>query len=506
MSRYVKILSDSILVGGRQGAILTLTILQTLLAARVLGPHDFGVYAFVYIFIMIAGIGNLGFMSVASRELPHYRAQMNEDMLAKLTNHVNVGELFISAVWVLVTVIVAVSQNDELTRICLIIVAFSIFPAKIVSLYQLAAYAEKNFELSSGIDFYRALIAVCLIFTLIWSLGIYIVLLAPAIGNLLAIVIYRRHYSLIFRTGEVTFSEFRYLSNNGWPIALLNVLSGSNGIQRWLERPLISAYLGNAALGIYAFAAWITLTFLALFGAVFQALQPHIYEVMSKDLNGDEVRRYLLGPMWAIIVGGSVVLGTAFVMLPSLILWLLPEYVEGVGALGLLLFAAFFWCISWVPSIVLNSVKLNAQGYAALLWSGAVAVSIATGYLGLQAGYGVISVAAGVALSYFIVTLFSFVRVWNYFFPQSGDFMKFLIPLLWPLINIAVALAIAYAIGIFLPMESDSRLSLPLNAAVQGLTFVCAALPTLLLFEKRVGIVSGHILPKLKRQFSHFER
>lgn len=506
MSRYVKILSDSILVGSRQGAILTLTILQTLLAARVLGPHDFGVYAFVYIFIMIAGIGNLGFMSVAGRELPHYRAQMNENMLAKLTNHVNVGELFISAVWVLVTVIMAVTQNDELTRICLIIVAFSIFPAKIVSLYQLTAYAEKNFDLLSRIDFYRALIAVCLIFTLIWSLGIYIVLLAPAIGNLLAIAIYRRHYSLIFRTGEVTLSEFRYLSKNGWPIALLNVLSGSNGIQRWLERPLISTYLGNAALGIYAFVAWIALTFLALFGAALQALQPHIYEVISKDLNGDEVRRYLLEPMWAIIIGGSVVLGAAFVMLPSLILWLLPEYVGGVGALRLLLFTAFFWCISWVPSIVLNSVKFNAQSYAALLWSVAVAVSIATAYLGLQAGYGVISVAAGVALSYFIVTLFSFVRVWNYFFPHPGSFMEFFISLLLPLINITVALAIAYAAGVFLSMESGPRLFLPLNAVVQGLIFACVALPTLFLFEKRVGIVSGHILPKLKRQFSHFER
>jgi O-antigen/teichoic acid export membrane protein len=495
MSRQHKIITDSLVLGLRQAAGLALVALQTLFAARFLGPAGFGTFAILQVLVMMAAVGNPGYLAAAFRELPHHRATGNATYERVVFNHAAAGELAFAALWTVVIAVAALLQADPELRLLLLIVAASVIPAKLVALYQLLAYADKAFDFQSRGTLAIAAITAALVIGLVWKLGLIIVLLAPTLANLAGILYYRSRYRLALRLELLERSEFQRLTGIGLPMAGLAVATGNNGLQRWIERSLISVYLGQAALGVFAFFVWISLALHTLLGGLIQAIQPHLYELAAEPLDGPRTERVLLKPMWSFAVVGLLAIGLAMTALPDVIAAILAEYLSGLAVMYVLLAASFVTCLYWIPGVLLSAVRFNAQLYYLAAWCVAIAVSTGAALILLRAGWGSMSLALAYLLSQLIVLALTYRRLWNVLFAEPRAFRAFAGSHALPLANTVLAAA---ALAWLWPLEPGAgTTSHLLAAAIKGLLFMVLALPTLVQLERKTALFSNHVRPLL---------
>lgn len=499
MNRYAKIIRDSATLGGRQAVGLGLTVLQNIYAAKHLGPEGFGVYAIVTILSMMAAVGNLGYLGAAARELPHHRGLKDAAAAAAVLNHTATGELLIALIWTAAIVAAALLQQDGETLILLLLVAASVLPAKFAALYQVVAYAEKEFAIQSSIELGRTVVATSVVLILVPYWGVKAVLGAPVASSLFAVWLYRKHYCLNLDVRQIRKSELVRLAKIGLPVTGLNIVSGSAGLQRWCERTLIQVHLGTSSLGIYAFAAWVATQLLAIFGVVLQAIQPHIYELLSRDLDHVDVRRYLLRPMRTIVLAAAFAVGALATTLPDVILALLPEYATSIAALQVLLAATFVSAASWLPAVVLNAARFNGQLFYLGAWTISVVVSIALAVVLLLTDGGLIGVAVGYLVSQVIVIVMLFRRLSTFLFPERGDLVSFFRDLFLPSVNVIAAVTVIHVLDQLAGGPSTGWVALAV-AAAKGVGFTVLCTPMLVDMERQYGLVAALRASRATRQ------
>ena len=469
--------------------------IQTLIAANYLEPRGFGTFAIVSIAAMMASICGPGFLGAASREVPHYRSLGNEEKARSVINHVAYGELAVAVGWTAAIAIFSLVQDNTQLAPLLLIVAISVVPAKAIGVFQLLAYREKNFDLQSKVDLSRAVVTALLVISLIWVFGIYIVLLAPVVANLIGTALYARKYRLAFDVKALRMAEFTRLAGIGLPITGANIVNSMSGLQRWAERLLVHSFLGMSALGIYAFSNWIALTLMTLSGSIMQALQPHVYDVMSRGLDEKEIQSYLLRPMWVFAIGGALLFGFCAAMFPDLVAGFLAPYASGIPVMQCLLFAAYLNCIYWVPAIMIYAVSFNGQFYYFLICSIGVLVSVLAAAALLHAGMDALAVAIGFVLSQLLVGCLTFARVWQYLFPAPGAALRFFGSMVVPLLNVSIAIvAIHYYSGLLASLPGSWSVHL-LAAAGKGMAFLAISIPAIALLERKTGIYREHLQP-----------
>ncbi len=478
---------------------MVVTAVQTLVAAGYLEPEGFGTFAIVSVAAMMASICGPGFIAAAYREVPHYQSIGDEEKVRIIINHVACGELVIAAAWSFAIAIFALAQGDAQSLPLLMIVAVSVIPSKLVSVYQLLAYRVKDFDLQSRVDMARAIITALLVIAFIWNLGIVIVLLAPIVANAVGAGLYARKYPLSPAPTQLLMVEFSRLAGIGLPLTGVNIVNSMSGLQRWAERVLIQVFVGTSALGVYALFSWVALSLMTLTGSVIQALQPHLYDVMSRTLSEKEIETYLLRPMRALTVGGALLFGVCSVVLPDLVAAFLSPYAEGVLVMQCLLFAAYLNCVYWVPAIMIFSVRFDGLIYYFWACTIGVLISIISATALLYAGTGALAVAIGFALSQTVVGTLTVARLWRYLFPASSMASRFFSSLLGPLLNVVAAIIAVHFLSSLLNLPSEPIVFYLFAACGKGVAFLAICIPAIVMLERTTGIYREHIQPFLLR-------
>jgi O-antigen/teichoic acid export membrane protein len=488
MSRAARIMRDSVAVGVRQLLVLGLTIVQNLYAARYLGPQGFGTYALVTILTLAAAIVTPGFLSAAARELPHYRSLGELERERKIVRHMVLGEMGVALLWTLAILIFAAVQDERALRMLLLIAAVSVIPAKLANIYQVLASCDKAFGFQARVEVIRTGLMALIVIGGVEHLGLPLLLGAPVVASVLAAILYGRRYALPWNWRGVQGAELLRLGRIGLPMAGLNVVSGNAGAQRWIERLLIQQRLGTESVGLYSFAAWVALQLLSMLGSVAQAIQPHLYDILAKDMSGEQARQSLARPVWLMIMVSALFLGTASCALPLFIVALVPAYIPALPASQVLLLGSFLSAAYWIPAMVLYSVRVNGQIYYFLTWTAAVLVSALVAGLALFNDGGLLWVAWGFVASQILVLALTFRRVAPWIFPKAGELAEFLRSLTLPLAN--VALAVGVVTLLFLSWTPVSRWMLLCLALVKAVVFLLLCLPAVLVTVRRTGLVA----------------
>lgn len=488
MSRAGRILRDSMAVGLRQVLVLGLTIGQNLYAAKFLGPQGFGTYALVTVLTLAAAVVTPGFLSAAARELPHYRSLGEKDREQAVLRHTLLGEMGVALLWTLAILSFALFQTDTTLQTLLLIAAASVIPAKLASFYQMLAICDKAFTFQARVEVLRTSLGALLIIGGVAHWGLPLLLAAPIVASVLAVLLYGRRYVLSWRWREARMEEFLRLGRIGLPMAGLNVVSGNAGAQRWIERLLIQQRLGTESVGLYSFAAWVAMQLLTLLGSVAQAIQPYLYDIMAKNLSDQQARQSLARPVWLMILVSALFMGAANCALPAFLAALLPDYLPALPALQVLLLGSFLSAVYWIPALILYSVRVNGQTYYFIAWCWAVLLSALVAWLALYYGGGLQWVAWGFLASQVLMTLLTFHRVRTKLFPRDGDFAAFLRSLGWPLLNVLLALLVAVGVGeLWAPQGLWFQLGL---ALAQALGFLLLCLPAMWLAVRHTGLLA----------------
>jgi len=487
VSRARSIMRDSVAVGMRQLLVLGLTIGQSLYAAQYLGPQGFGTYGLVTILTLAAAIVTPGFLSAAARELPHHRSLGDEFQARAVVRHMVLGEMAMALLWTIVILVFALTREDPNLHLLLLIAAASVIPAKLASVYQVLAICDTAFAFQARVEVIRTVLTAVLVIGGISYLGLPLLLAAPIAGSLLAAVLYGRRYVLFDGLRQWRREEFVRLARIGLPMAGLNVVSGNAGAQRWLERLLIQQRLGTESVGLYTFASWVALQLLTMLGSIAQAIQPHLYDILARNMDVERVRHSLARPVWLMTMVAALFLGGTSCVLPYLIHALVPAYMPALPSLQVLQLGVFLSAAYWIPAIVLYSVRVNGQTYYFLIWTLAVALSAVVAWAALVGGHGLVWVAWGFVASQLLLLVLTFRRVSPWLFPGQGDMSDFLRSLALPLLNVVLALVVAHVSSSLWPV--DGAWSSAISALAAASIYVVLSVPAVLVMVRRSGLL-----------------
>jgi O-antigen/teichoic acid export membrane protein len=337
--------------------------------AKILGPHGFGIWRFVNIFLEYIHFASLGTQPAMQRAVPFLRGKGETTRLKVVLKTVSATNLLFS---ILYTVIVFASSfflNDSLTAKALRAFCPVILVLAWTRYSQEFMLATAQYQLRRKVEAVDMILSLILSVVLIQFLGIYGAIAAIGISGIVAIVLSARQLS-----GYLSLMiDWRILGGlivTGFPILAdtLLMITMANS-----DRILIAALMSRESLGIYSVGAagiGILGTIPSAFGQMLfvkfaemdglNRSNDHVFEVLDRTT-------VILSSMWAPI------LCLAIAFFPLAIVFLLPQYVAGIGPGRLLIAAVFFlgvslpankWCIStgrYSAVLVLRIVVLAAE-------------------------------------------------------------------------------------------------------------------------------------------------
>jgi O-antigen/teichoic acid export membrane protein len=149
-------------------------------------------------------------------------------------------------------------------------------------------------------------------------------------------------------------AQFSTLVKAGFPIMfsrfLLAVFYNIDLLVIWLV-------FTKSDLGIYSVAKYVTTAIMLIPAAVSSVLYPKIMETYGAFGKTKELRKYLIQPTFFLGATACFLCGILFLSLHLPINWLLSDYVLSIIPGKILLLACFFGVISYMPTIILISVK-----------------------------------------------------------------------------------------------------------------------------------------------------
>jgi len=435
ISSKVKILQDTVLLTGRRITNLFIGLLQAYFTVRFLGPENYGVLAIIGMVPMIAGYLNLGWLSVVMREIPHYRGVGDVEAEIRLRNNAFSVELLMTAVCVVVSLTIAlfyVYLNRWDIALLLILAAVALIPQKLLSLYNVRNFYEKDFRLQTKVDVYRQLVASVLIIGTVWKYGIYSVLIVPILADILCVFYYRTQTSLNF-TFSLQKPELKRMTKIGIPLAITTLLSSEGGVLKMIERTLLAMYVPLKAVGYYAFAAKICGYFMQLLQDATSAFQPHLYENLGRENSIRVKQQFILKPTRILFYAFGIFMGSALFVLPSVIAIILPRYIESILIMKILLIANYITHVTAVNRIILYSVVMNKQVYYSLIWAVTIVVFSICSYMAVLNGYGATGIAISLLISYTTLNILTFCKTFPFYLKGKKDYLLLVMEMIIPI-------------------------------------------------------------------------
>jgi O-antigen/teichoic acid export membrane protein len=166
---------------------------------------------------------------------------------------------------------------------------------------------------------------------------------------------------------------------------------------------------------------------------------PHIQEKYGATKDVTEIKSMIIKPTYLISRLGPVLLGLIIFLVQPIVLYVLPQFQEGLGIMKILVFGYFFMAVNEMSSTLLFTI--DKQRMLVPLYGVTVAVGIGITYLFITLGWGITGVAVGTSISYFLffLVVFTFaachimkwISILKFYFEIMAFFVYFLINVLW---------------------------------------------------------------------------
>jgi len=206
-----------------------------------------------------------------------------------------------------------------------------------------------------------------------------------------------------------------------------------------IDKIMIGKMLGIEQLGLYTIGI-MAVQQVGLLPRFFNiVIFPHIQEKYGATKDVMEIKSMILKPTYLISRLGPVLLGVIIFLVQPIVLYVLPQFNEGLGVMKILVFGYFFMAVNEMSSTLLFTI--NKQRTLVPLYGVMVAACIGLNYLFITLGWGITGVALGTSISYFLffLVVFTFaachimrwISILRFHFEIMAFFVYFLINILW---------------------------------------------------------------------------
>lgn len=452
----------------------------------ILGTVGAGYWAIVKLFIGYSGLSDLGVRDAALREITQSFGANDQKKAASVLS-VSFGFTVITSLLAAVIVFfLSFLINDRTLRASIWITAIVVLATQG---YNFALTLLRTFKLFSNLS---QVIILNIIFIGFFSIiGAYLFgVIGLTIGTLIATV-----FSAYFAYRPIKtplrfifdFSEIKKLIKIGFPLVLVGY-----AFETFLnvDAIMIGKMLSFDQLGLYTIAlmAIQQVNSFARFAQI--VLMPHIQERYGRTSNLQEIAPLFLRSTNAFIFIVPIMIGIVYFIAPMIVYYLIPKFMNGVGAMRILVLAFYFVAVNEMTLTILFTI--NKQKFLIPLFLVAIGIACGLNYITISCGYGIEGVASATAISYFIF----FLLVFSYGFSHilcKKNLIKQIIKIVSLFTYLTFTIFAINKLVVITPYW--------FQCVCQLLIFVIFQLPPLIYFEKNEKVL-GKFWELAKRKFA----
>lgn len=373
--------------------------LRSLLLPKLLPTVDaFGILNFLNLFKAYSPYANGGVLMGYGIEVPHRRGSGQTADTAQLEDSAYtfstlatlafaLGMLLLGSGWLFPV------SGDLQTG--LLVFAVVVLLQNLLQFYSARLRVELNFKLRSQQEAVNSLAFTAVAVGGAAWFGLRAVFAGLVLGELLALWWTRRHdpYRPAWRLVPGAVKSLLWL---GIPVTVVAVL---NTFIFDVDIILIKLWFpGFHEVGLYGLGVTVSALMMMVPYTAGHALAPRIFQEAGKPAGERDLLRYIRKPM--LLLAGLAALGSGatYLLLPPVIKYYLPNYLNGLPAMRLLVWYSVFMAAISTVSFVFIGMKKFARFIALQLL--VLAFNIVLNLSLLAAGYGITGVAAVTLLSY----------------------------------------------------------------------------------------------------------
>jgi len=397
-------------------------LIRAVIVPVLLNPEQFGIWNLMNVVVNYGSNAHLGILDGMNKLIPVLRGQGQEPEAEVVRD---------SVFWV----------NASLNAGCCVFIwlaSYAVPPAYIIALRIVALIvfvtglfyylftllrADSRFKLiSAGVGGLSILSAI-----LILTLGYFSqdrlsgTLFGLATAYILIVLFWffkgRYHYRF-----QVNWSAVRQSFSTGVPLLITGVLTSLFlSIDRWV----IVSNLGAIMLGYYAIGILASNLIGLIPGSIANVLYPKMLERFGASGNPTTLLSLLDGPVRAVVIFMSLLIGGSILILPFLIRFFLPKYLSSVPFLGVLISAAFFLGATSVSGNFI--VAINRQRLLIAIQIAAIFLALTLDFIAVSMGWGIIGVAWSTAFVYMVYGSGYMFLAAYFAFERRSEMVRFLI-------------------------------------------------------------------------------
>lgn len=405
-----------------------LGLVVTLYVATVLAPEEYGIYGFLSLWLLYAGLIGPGILSAGYREMPVLFAKDNQKEALRIQNISLSSQMLYLVVPFAVILGASFFYPDMVTKIGLLLTATTYVMSQLASSWSSMNFVREKFNTIAGGNLIAAIIAPIITLLSINWLGVYALLIAPLVASLFQWAYYLKwgsiNYSFKFDRAEI----IRLLRIG----IILQALAFVYWAFRLADRTIISATLPLEQLGLYTYAMTFLMYALTIPTNFGNVLQPILWKAAGKAANIYEGFKDTTRITVYMALGVAILIPAAQLCYYLIINLIATKYTGSIPIFYVLSYNLYLVSLSIVPGLVLGASMVNRQNISLALWTIGLAVSIALDLLVISLGYGVVGVACVTICAQGLVTFISFGLIKKHIFEDNKGFLIFMTTIIIP--------------------------------------------------------------------------
>ena len=206
---------------------------------------------------------------------------------------------------------------------------------------------------------------------------------------------------------------------------------------------------------------------------------PHIQEKYGATKNVMDVKHMILKPTYFISRLMPILIGIIIFLTQPIVIFLLPQFKDGLGVMKILVLGYFFMAVNQMSASLLFTI--NKHKILVPLYGIMIAVCIGLNYWFITMGLGIIGVALGTAISYFLFFVVVFAIASNHIMEWSKIvrfYLEIMVFYVYFLVNVLWIDAVINFHDIILTSFAKTT------------CFLLVSIPVLISVQRREGIFS----------------
>ena len=436
MNQKHTIVKDTFLFSGASYIAIFIGFFVSVFSKKFLGVSGAGYWAILTVVITYGMYINLGIKKALVREIPQY-VGAKEIKKAKETENVTFSFIIISSlagtfvIWILSFFLF----EDPLLRTGMKIIAVLILVTQLYNLILNILRAKKQVSILSRVTVLNTL------FVAVFALpGAYLFNVNGfAIGMVIATALsfyFAKRWANISFSLNYNWAQMWHLIKIGLSMLLASILYRTF---LSIDKIMIGKMIGIEQLGLYTIGIMAIQQVGSLPRFFNIVIFSHIQEKYGATKDVKDVKNMILKPTYFISRLMPILIGIIIFSAQPIVIILLPQFKDGLGVMKILVLGFFFIAVNQMSSSLLFTI--NKQRILAPLYGIMVAVCIGLNYLFIINGFGIIGVALGTSISYFLffVVVFAFAsshimewrKIVRFYMEIMAFYIYFLINILW---------------------------------------------------------------------------